>query len=101
MGGSLENFILARNFQSRSKSRIFLIFGPSGSFLSLPFLGGRFGYFLFFFFSGRGKAESEAPGGRGIHFLLKIPGRGGGFQEGPRGREGVCGELGNWGGGGA
>ena len=32
MGGSLENFILARNFQSRSKSRIFLIFGPSGIF---------------------------------------------------------------------
>ena len=32
VGGSLENFILARNFQSRSKSRIFLIFGPSGSF---------------------------------------------------------------------
>ena len=30
MGGSLENFILARNFQSRSKSRMFLIFGPSG-----------------------------------------------------------------------
>ena len=33
VGGSLENFILARNFQSRSKSRIFLIFGPSGSLL--------------------------------------------------------------------
>ena len=31
MGGSLESFILARNFQSRSKSRNFLIFGPSGS----------------------------------------------------------------------
>ena len=30
MGGSLENFILDRNFQSRSKSRVFLIFGPSG-----------------------------------------------------------------------
>ena len=28
--GSLENFILARNFQSRLKSRSFLIFGPSG-----------------------------------------------------------------------
>ena len=35
MGGSLENFILARNVQSRSKSRIFLIFGPSGSFVKL------------------------------------------------------------------
>ena len=29
MGGALENFILDRNFQSRSKSRIFLIFGGS------------------------------------------------------------------------
>ena len=33
VGGSLENFILDRNFQSRSKSRIFLIFGPSGMFI--------------------------------------------------------------------
>ena len=33
MGGSLENFILDRNFQSRSKFRFFfLIFGPSGMF---------------------------------------------------------------------
>ena len=31
VGGSLENFILDRNFQSRSKSRVFLIFGPSGN----------------------------------------------------------------------
>ena len=30
VGGSLENVTLARNFQSRSKSRLFLIFGPSG-----------------------------------------------------------------------
>ena len=30
VGGSLENSILARNFQSRSKSRFFSIFGPSG-----------------------------------------------------------------------
>ena len=30
MDGSLEDYILARNFPSRSKSRIFLIFGPSG-----------------------------------------------------------------------
>ena len=29
-GGSLKNFSLARNFQCRSKSRIFLIFGSSG-----------------------------------------------------------------------
>ena len=31
VGGLLENYILARNFQPRSKSRIFLIFGPSGT----------------------------------------------------------------------
>ena len=37
-----------------------------------------------------------------VDFLLKIPERGGGSrEEGPRGREGVCGELGIWGGGGA
>ena len=29
VGGLLENFIPARNFQSRLKSRICLIFGPS------------------------------------------------------------------------
>ena len=31
VGGWLENFILARNLQSRSKYRIFLIFGLSGT----------------------------------------------------------------------
>ena len=34
VGGSLENFILDRNFQSRSKSQISLIFGPSGKLIS-------------------------------------------------------------------
>ena len=67
--------------------------------LETQLLGGRFGYFLVFLL-GEGEGESEAPGRGGFHFLLKIPGRGGGFQEGPRGREGVCGELGNLGGGG-
>ena len=60
-------------------------------------LGGRFGYFLFFFCSGRGKGESEARRGGGDPFFIENPRRGGGgFQEGPRGREGVCGELGNF-----
>ena len=40
MGGSLENFILARNFQSRSKSRIFGSLGPLGIFLPNRRLGG-------------------------------------------------------------
>ena len=55
---------------------------------------------FYFFCSGRGKGESEAPGGGGgIGFLLKIP-RGGGISRRGRGREGVCGELGYFGGGG-
>ena len=47
----------------------------------------------------RGKRESEAPGGGGIGFLSKMS-RGGGVSRWGRGREGVCGKLGNWGGGG-
>ena len=53
---------------------------------------------FYFFSSGRGKGESEASGGGGGRSLLKFPG-GGGFRRGPRGRESVCSELGNWGGG--
>ena len=59
---------------------------------------------IFYVFSGRGGVR-ESPrrqeGGGVGRFLLKIPG-GGGLQEGegPRGREGVCSELGNFGGGG-
>ena len=61
-----------------------------------------FRIFFIFFGSGTGKGESEGTGSGGVDFLLKIPqGGGGGLQEGPRGREGVCGELGIfWGGGG-
>ena len=51
-----------------------------------------------FFCSGRGKGESEAPGGRGIHFLLKIPGGGGVFRRGTRGAGGCL--RGIWGEGG-
>ena len=45
--------------------------------------------------------ESEVPGGGGVRFLIENP-RGEGCQEGegPRGREGVCGELGEFLGGG-
>ena len=50
--------------------------------------------------SGRGKGESEALGGGGVQFFIENPRREGGLQEaGLRGREGVCGDLGNWGGG--
>ena len=55
---------------------------------------------FYFFCSGRGKGESEAPGGWGgeIGFLLKIPGGGGAFRgwEGPR-LVVVCGEFGGGG----
>ena len=64
-------------------------------------LGGRFGYFLFFSARGGGRGSPSSRDGWGIGFLLKIPG-GGGFcrKGGAEGREGVCGELGNfWGGG--
>ena len=70
--------------------------------LGLLTLGGRFGYFLFFFCSGRGEGRSpRPPGGGGGRFSIEIPRRGGGFsRRGPNGRKAVCGELGIWGGGG-
>ena len=55
----------------------------------------RFEYFLFFC-SGGGKGHSEAPGGGGVGFSLKIPGGGEVSQKrggGVRGREGVCEEF--------
>ena len=60
---------------------------------------------FFFFCSGRGKGESEAPGGEGGggRFFIENTRRGGGGflqeGEGPRGREGVCSEVGILGGG--
>ena len=58
---------------------------------------------FYFFRSARGKGEFEAPG-RGVGSVFFENPRRGGFCEGkgPRGWEGVCGELGNFGvGGGA
>ena len=63
-------------------------------------LGGRFGYFLFFSAPGRGKGESEAKGGGGADFLLKIPGRGVSRRERGRGGGRVSGRIGEFGGGG-
>ena len=57
-------------------------------------------FFIFFFRSGEGKGESEAPGEGATIFLLKIPGGGvsrAGGGGGMRGREGVCGEFGGGG----
>ena len=67
---------------------------------SLFFLGGRFGYFVFFLLGGgiAGKGEFEAPGRRGGgHFFFRVPGEGVGGGR-------VAGRVsaGNfWGGGGA
>ena len=47
---------------------------------------------------GEGGVWSAGRWGGGFAFLSKIPARGG-VSEGPRGWEGVCGELGCWGGG--
>ena len=56
-------------------------------------LGGRFGYFLFFLLGG-GEGGSEAPGrGGGRLFLLKIPRGGGVSQEGGEGRGGCLWEI--------
>ena len=58
---------------------------------------------IFNFFSARGggRGSPRAPRGGGVGFLLKIPRGGGGVSRRGRGREGVCGELGIFGGGGA
>ena len=67
------------------------------------FLGGRFGYFLFFLLrGGEGGVRGDREGG-GVGFLLKIPG-GGVSQRGWEGARGPGGCLQgiwrNWGGGG-
>ena len=56
---------------------------------------------FYFFCSGEGKGQSEAPGGRrGGRVSIENPRRGGGFpRKGGNGPEGVCGEFGGGGGG--
>ena len=75
---------------ARSKSRI-----------ASDLLGGRFGYF-YFFCSGEGKGvRGPRKGVGGVGYLLKMPGGRSPRREeegGPKGREGVCGELGGGGG---
>ena len=54
---------------------------------------------FYFFCLGRGEGESKAPGGGwGRSIFIENPRRGV-SKRGPRGREGVCGELEIWGGG--
>ena len=63
-------------------------------------LGGRFGYFLFFFCLGRGKGVRGARSG-GVGFFLKIPGEGVGAPGGGGGfQEGCLERIGEFGGGG-
>ena len=67
-------------------------------------LGGHFGYFLIFSALGGGRGSPRSREGGGLIFIENPRRGGGGFLqegEGLRGREGVCGELGNLGGGGA
>ena len=68
--------------------------------LERQWLGGRFGYILFFLLGGGAKGVRGAGRGGGEGFLWKIPGVGGAvFRAGGGGGwEGVCGEF--WGGGG-
>ena len=67
-----------------------------------PFLGGRFGYSLFFSARGGGRGSPSRQKGGGVRFCIENPRRGVSQEgEGPRGREGVCGALGVLKGGGA
>ena len=87
-------------YRSSLECQLISITGPDFG-LKMNYLVDVSDIFYFFFCSGRGKGQSEAAGrGRG-RFFVENP-RGGGLQEGegPKGREGVCGELGILGGGG-
>ena len=57
--------------------------------------------FVFFFSRGGERGSLRRREGGGDRFFIENPRRAGGSpaQEGPRGRESVCGELGNLGGG--
>ena len=73
---------------------------PTVAPLTQRYLGGRFGYFLFFSARGSGKGSPRRREEGGGRFLIENPSRGGlpGRAEGARGWEGVCGEF--WAGGG-
>ena len=76
--------------------------GAPGLHFTVLLLGGRFGYFLFFFCSREGKGSPRRRKGAGVRFLMKISGGGGG-SPGGRGVEGPGGclrRMGNLGGGG-
>ena len=78
----------SKNFRSLVRFPPPIRFAPPHITAQLSILGGRFGYFFYFFCSGRGKGESEAPGEGGSVFHWNsqeggwFPGGGGGFQEG-------------------
>ena len=99
----LKFSISIENFNPGGRSWIFSIFGPLGSWKPpirpRYFTWRTFRIFFIFFASGEGKGESGAAGRGGVRYLLKIPEGGGVLQKGRRGREGVCGEFGIFGGG--
>ena len=74
----------------------------NASVLKWPFLGGRFGYFIFFSARGERRGEFEVPGVGGgggpfLYWKLQEGRSGGSARRGGgwlRGWEGVCGELG-------
>ena len=53
--------------------------------------------FIYFFRSGRGKGESEVPGGGGGSIFIVIPRRGGGFLQDGEGRGAGKVSAANWG----
>ena len=80
---------------------IFMPYGTPIVWHHYLFLGGRFGYFLFFSARGGGRGSPRRREGVGGRFLLKIPGAGGvSGGGGPEGPGGCLRRIGDFGGGG-
>ena len=91
MNFARKSFFELRIFLRKNAAKV------SPVFLSL-YLGGRFGYFLFFFCSGRGNGESEVPGGGGgVCFLIESPKGGVSRTGGADGPEGCLQPVGGFG----
>ena len=95
-----KNYLFSRTI---SQNVIFLfseILGSPNALKTTKYLADVSDIF-YFFSSGEGSRESEAPGRRGVRFLIENCRRGGGLrgEGGPRGREAVCREFGEGGAG--
>ena len=73
--------------------------GKRKSFMQIPFTWWTFRIFFIFSARGGGRGSPRCQEGGGSVFIKKSNEGGGGLQDG-RGREGVCSELGTFGGGG-